>query len=648
MTSEDFSVQRYAPSVPLFGSAIAASAQDPYEPETWTNITARCKTAGMKLIPEAQVLALRITDLRSGWGQADDKVKVSNCTAMNCYRRHLLLPARVTQSALATAMNQGAMFYAHIHSGPGTATTGQVGLTGQDQALVMGGGNAGTSTYGLFTETSSISPVPLQYSTPHNAVVVSLSTSSGRTEQLIIGYISTAADFIGGAGSQGSGSYANVVGDTLTQNLWGALPTNLNATAPGVGGLLLYAGTGIYFLSNADAATVAPTVTLTGIPGGGTAVGVDTLQKNYLNRAHWLWPKQNSTTSVFSSDKLTPPNLDWMTTNLEGTEPEILPTTLTRIRGGVLWNHQAIRWDGMRLTRFDGETEYDMKVLEGREQNSDYRWGISNVTVNGSELYVWIVRMDMTQAAGTLGNGVLYLERYLADGVYVNYGEPISAAFSNAGSVSTSVNRENVYGAIDLMHQASCGIPVSRQTGFAHLNMYNSTKWDRVWIPPEGVNPFLHFVKTGANDEISQKWGTSIGSAYLQSNKFPIPGYHGVPAVALGCSAAEMDIAAGGASASVAMTWYQQAATSHTSTGSKTETFTSTDPIDRQTRFWLDNLSSFTLGQFIILITQGSDANKTPNALPATFYVMVFTDGKVRTPREAGFTAEEGWAVTHS
>ncbi len=641
----NYGVQRYAPSVPLYGSAISASATDPYEPETWTDITARCNSAGMKLDRNVRLLALRVTDLRTGWGQQDDKIKASVNTGTATFRRHLTLPPLVTQSALATAMNQGAMFSAHIPFGPGTATTGQVGLTGQDQALVMVGGNAGTSTYGAFTETTSISPVPLQFSAPHAGVLVSVSATTGRTEQVVFGYIGVAADFSGGAGAQGSGSYANVVGDTLTQNLWGALPTNLNATTPGVGGLLLYAGTGIYFLSNDAAASTAPTLTLGPLPGGGTNVGVDALQKNYLNRAHWLMPKQNSTTSVFSSDKLLPPNLDWISTNLEGTQPEILPTTLSRVRGGVLWNHQAIRWDGMRLTRFDGETEYDMKVMEGRELNSDFRWGISNVTVNGSELYVWIVRMDMTASAGTLGLNELHLEKYVADGVYLNYGPVISAAAQTAGSVSTSVNREYIYGAIDLMHQASCGIPVSRQTGFAHLNMYNSTKWDRVWIPPEGVNPFLHLNKTGASDEISQVFAPATT---FTSSRFPIPGYSGIPAVAVGCSAAEMDVAAGGSDCFVNMSWNQQLATSHSQTGALTERFGGGDPTDQATRFWLDNRASFTQGQFVISINQGADTHKTPNALPATFYVMVCLDGIVRSPREAGFSADAGWAVTHS
>ncbi len=132
MTSENFGVQRYAPSVPLYGSAIAASTQDPYEPETWTDITARCKAAGMNLNPNVRFLALRVTDLRTGWGQQDDKIKTSSNSLNALYRRHLILPPMPVQSSLATAMNQGAMFYAHIPFGPGTATSGQIGLTGQD------------------------------------------------------------------------------------------------------------------------------------------------------------------------------------------------------------------------------------------------------------------------------------------------------------------------------------------------------------------------------------------------------------------------------------------------------------------------------------------------------------------------------------
>ncbi len=641
----DYSVQNYAASTPLFGSAIAVTAQTPYEPETWTDITARCKAAGMNLNPNVRFLALRITDLRTGWGQQDDKIKLSSCTGLNCYHRHLTLPPAVTQVALAQAMNEGMMFYAHLPVGPGTATSGQIGLTGQDNGLVMGGGNSTTNTYATFTETTSINPVPLQYTPTGSGVIVSLSAVPAG---LIIGRQgNVAAEYNSHAGSMGSGSGVTATMDALTQNLWGVLPTNLNATTPGLGGLLLYASQGIYFLSGITAAAMSgvPVITLTGVPGGGTAVGVDALQKNFLNRAHWLWPRQNSSTSVFSSSQVIPPNLDWMTTNLEGTQPELLPTTLTRIRGGVLWNHQAIRWDGMRCTRMDGETEYDMKVLEGRELNSDYRWGISNVTVNGSELYVWLVRQDMTVSAGTLGLNELHLEKYVADGVYLNYGPVISAASSNAGSVSTSVNREYIYGQIDLMHQASCGIPVSRQTGFAHLNMYNSTKWDRVWIPPEGVNPFLHLNKTGASDEISQAFATAMT---LVSSKFPIPGYSGIPAVAVGCSAAEMDVAAGGSDCFVNLLWNQQLATSHTQTGALLERFGGGDPTDQATRFWLDNRASFTQGQFVISINQGADTHKTPNALPATFYVMVCLDGIVRSPREAGFSADAGWAVTHS
>ncbi len=643
----DYSVQRYAPSVPLYGSAISANAQDPYEPETWTDITARCVSAGMKLDKNVRFLALRVTDLRTGWGQQDDKIKTSSNSLNALYRRHLILPPLPVQSTLAQAMNEGMMFYAHLPVGPGTATSGQIGLTGQDNGLVMGGGNSTSDTYSTFTETTSINPVPLQYSPSGTGVIVSLSAVPAG---LIIGRQgNVAAEYNSHAGGMGSGSGVTATMNALTQNLWGVLPTNLNATTPGLGGLLLYATQGIYFLSGITAAdmTGVPGITLTGVPGGGTAVGVDALQKNYLNRAHWLWPKQNSTTSVFSSSQVIPPNLDWMTTNLEGTQPELLPTTLTRVRGGVLWNHQAIRWDGMRLTRFDGETEYDMKVLEGRELNSDFRWGISNVTVNGSELYVWIVRMDMTVGAGTVGVSELHLEKYLADGVYVNYGPFLSAATSFTGSVSTSVNREYIYGQIDLLHQASCGIPISRQTGFAHLNMYNSAKWDRVWIPPEGVNPFLHFNKSGASDEVSQAFYT-LGGIFV-SNKFPIPGYSGIPAVAVGCSAAEMDVAAGGSDCFVNMLWSQQLSTSHAGvTGAMLERFGGGDPIDQQTRFWLDNRASFTSGQFTISINPGADTHKTPNALPATFYVMVCLDGIVRSPREAGFSADAGWAVTHS
>ena len=619
--------------VNLYGSAIATSAQEALEGATFRDVTSwfyhtetdfNGNRVRVGVDPAlVRITQIRITDLRNGWGQSDDRLMTATSTAYQAQRRHMLLPPKVTQATLASAgPGNGCLFHCWF---------------GTEKKLLMGGGTE--TNFALFTETSSVDPTPAAVTyDPVGCNVVSISAGvlNNTDERPIVGHdTNVVARYFDANLAASTAMHAN------SADLWGSARTNINATTPGLGGNILYAGgnggastANIYYLAENAAVAGAPTATLTGIPAGGAVLGVEALQKNWLNRIYMWWPLSNQASSGI---QLGVPG-QMVSLNLEGTGPELVPTTLSRCYFGFFSNKTLVQSDGVRMVAFDGETERDLHILKGRESNSNFRWGVSGGFDHEGSIYAYVVRFDLTVGAGTVGASVLTLERFFPES---DTWVPVTGTWGT-GSASGATEREMIYGRVDFLHNVGMSMPWSKQTGFAHLNMRNSNKWDRTWLAPEGVNPFLHYNKTGSGNEGAQEWAAQ---AVWTSDKFPITPYHGFPSVWLGCSAAEMDIAAGGTGsggtpAKVTMEGAVQDGTTHTFTGAQSEVFDATEPIDTLTRWWGDNTDAWTLGRVRITIDQDSTtAFKTPNALPAVFYSMTFLNGVVQSPTDMGFIA---------
>ncbi|HSE46470.1 MAG TPA: hypothetical protein VLA89_14185, partial [Gemmatimonadales bacterium] len=449
------------PGVDLYGSAIATSAQEQFEQATFRDVTSWFHRVvdGERVGVDpnrVRITQIRITDLRNGWGQADDTIKSATSTAWQAYRRHLLLGPKVTQTTLGTAgPNNGCMWHCWF---------------GTSRKLVMGGGSE--LNFQIFTETSSTDPTPTAVtvnlaSSTQNVVSISAGVLNNTDERVIVGQDGGAvASYMAANLASVTNMHAN------TADLWGSGRTNINSTSPGVGGNLLYAGGSgggtatIYYIAESSAIAGAPTSTMTGIPAGGAVIGVDALQKNWQNRLYMWLPEETQTSSAI---QLGEPGY-FVSINLEGTGIEKVPTTLSRTYFGFLSNRTLVQSDGVRVTVFDGETERDIHVLKGRESNSDYRWGVSGGFDHEGVMYFWIVRFDLTVAAGTVGASVLTLERYFPE---LDACVPVGGSWTT-GSAGGSSEREMIYGRVDFLHNVGMALPWSKQTGFVHLNMRSS------------------------------------------------------------------------------------------------------------------------------------------------------------------------------
>ena len=581
----DFSTP-YSPSgVNIYGSGISASKADPPSPLHWRTFKLPASD------PEKDIAIgweLKIDDLRGGYAQYGDFSrggsqydgdyrKTSISTLDQRFDRHLLLPPKVTQTTLASAgPGNGCLF--HCSFGP-------------EKKLLMGGGSE--ANFALFTETSSTDPTPAAVTYvpgAPNVVSISAGVLNSTDERPIVGLDnSSVARYFDANLAASTAMHAN------SANLWSSQRTNINAATPGLGGNLLYAGTSIYFLAENAAIAAAPTQVLQNVPSGGCGLGVEQLQKNWPLRVFWWWPLASSTTSAI---QLGYPG-QVVTTNLEGGDPQPIPTSLSRVYFACLWNHMVVMTDGVRVEAYDGEHRYDLGFLGKRLRNTDYRWGCSGFAVDGDALYAMVARADLTVGAG-VGVSELSLERYMPDfNAWAQVSQTMTAANSLLGSASVDAAREMPYGRIDALHNWAMTMPISRQTGFLHLNMRNSAKWNRMFISPEGVNPFYHYSQTGSGAEIAQEFA-STGTWY--SPYFSLPTLEGREkqvdqVVFLGV------IDEGNVKVTI-----------NPNQGGLAVTFAGTDETRAQS---VDGSGAhFDLLQLSIQLNQGSSARKTPNGLP--------------------------------
>lgn len=585
----DFSMPYSPTGVNIYGGALATSAAEEFRPPQW-------KRLNLPGLPKNVVCTeVRITHLNSGWDQDGDLIAPSTGTAYLPYGRHMLLPMKITEQSLNEGFSS-VIHWTHF---------------GSDRTLVMGGGATNGEVF--FKETSSTNP----------ALVALTSYNPAATEQVVsISAIvinsgsSTAERWVAGKDSSTAAEVFNDVANPPTSagamhantaNLWGVFRSNINASTPGLGTNILYADAEVYTLADSAAVNGAPTQVLSGIPSGGAVMGVEQLQKNWPVRAWLWWPLQSSATLAAAA---LPGQV--VSINLEGTDPQPVPTTLDSVRVAALWNRTVVMTDYKRIVAYDGETERDLHFLKNREQDSDYTWGVRSLIVRGGDLYAWVLRTSQTG-----GSNSQHIEVYLPD---KDAWVPVSGTLTNGGGTDGKP------------------LPVSQQTGFLHMSTL-SNKFERMFMPPSGVNPFYHYVQTGADAEQSQVWATS---ATVTTNKFPIPGLSKWPSmimpprtaqtVVYEIDATEMNLAAGGSDCQVKIEVANQDGTSHNFTNPVSATFLGGDPIDQLVKRLYGNTSSFTKCQLKWTLTQGATTTKTMNALPLTVRFMTFLDGNVVLP----------------
>ncbi len=608
MTSQfDFS-QPYSPTgVNIYGSAITATPTEDFQRPTWRRLVS----------PDPKkylVQDLTVWMLNNGYQKRGQLVGTATSTLDQRYG--LSLPPKI-QTSTVNISQAYPQSWTHF------------GIL-KKLAMAMGSGS-GTS---LFCETSATDPTPVATNYNPGANIWSLSPiviGGVTTERLAVGLAGAATAVLSAIGSGSSTVDGSMHANTAT--MWGLLRSPLNAATPGTDTLLIYAGAGsasMYTLPITSAIGTAPTAVLTGIPSGGCALEVEQLQKNEPLRSYWCIPEiatydGGTPVSCFSYGLGNGFNV--MSISLEGTNPRRVPFKSTRLFGAAMWNRMVAVHDGQRVLSYDGEQQRDLHLLRNRGSNSDLRWFCQSIGVSGGELFAVTGRADLVNLPGAIGSSTLQVERYLPE---FDAWVPASGVITPLGSSIPS--GAPIYPTLPYLLSTPVvgNQTISQQTSHLHMNSLGNI-WFRQFIPPEGLNPLDHYNQTGAANRIAQ---TYEASGTFTSSEFPIPNAGRNPTVLYEIDGTQMNTLIGGTASKVTVTWGEQSTTSQSwaFTNALTAEFLGSEPQAKLYKFFGNNTSTFTLGKFQIVITQGGDTEQTPQALPITFRMITYLDGKVDKP----------------
>ncbi len=582
-------VEQYTPSgVNVYGSGSNASTPEPPSPLRWRTFKLpkddpdEATWIGWEaVLDDTRGGYAQYGDFGRGGNQYDgDYRKTSISTLDQRFNRHLLLSPFITNTAFGFEANRSAAFYTHF---------------GDLQKFVMAVyGNGGTSN--LMTETSATNPLLVTSGYSPGAPVVSLAPiiigGASNAERLAIGREGAVTDVHTTVGTSDGTMNA------ATSSMWALQTVPINATTPGTGTLLIYAGAGsasIYTLAQTAAIGAAPTAVLQNLPSGGSGLGVEQLQKNWPLRVWWLIPQAGGNTASFAGQGMLASKV--MSTNLEGTDPQPISTSLSRVYQAALWDQKMVQTDSARVVAYDGEREADLHFLRNRAGNSDYRWTCSGLIVNGRDLLAFVQRDDLTLAGGvtTPGNTTLRIEQYFPD---FDSWVPVTGDYTIPKIAAVGSSNQAPFGSPLITKGNAAFYVLSRQTSHLHTYMLDNS-FSRVFLPPGGVNPYYHYNLTGTTQYISQKWATT---GTWDSPYFSLPTLEGrekkVNQIVFGGQIAEGTVKV----------------TINPNQGGSSVTFAGTDTVNSQPVDSSD--ATFDLLQIRIQLNQGSSTFKTPQGLP--------------------------------
>lgn len=543
---------------------------------------------------------LKLDDLRGGYLQVGDFARGANLydgdyrafastTLDHRWRRHLILPAKHTQQTnftLPAASTNNAVFFAYLN-----------------RALYLGRG--GTAGHCLYYETSAVDPTLLEtdfnpggsYISGLYPIVIGGATQATRL-MIMLNNASPVVVTISGTAVVTDGTmHANLAGT------FGVITSPVNATTPGTGTHLIRANNKLYALAVSAAITDAPTQVLSNLYDGGYALGLMQLPKGpWPLRAYWAEAVQDNSIdanndSVLTPSTTTPFPLRLMHTNLEGGDPQWPEIEeMPFFYFGCIWQGQHAQSNGAQVIVYDGEKARDLHIFDNRAADSNYKWSVVKLGTRGRDLTAVVLRSDLTGSS----LDVLTMEQYLPG---LDAWLPISGNLT-LGTITynTNLDRTPVYMSSFVTNYGP-GIPISKQTGFAHLAM-NGPKWDRLYVQPSAHNPFYQLRQTGAAQRVAQDF-ESPGTATLPY--FELPQLEGRwkkvdTVVFMG------DVDSGGTGATVGVAINGGSAINFaTGMTGGTNVVQTADTGDNG--LWMQL-------QVAITLTRGSTTTKTPNGLP--------------------------------
>jgi hypothetical protein len=295
-------------------------------------------------------------------------------------------------------------------------------------------------------------------------------------ERLAVGYVGAPVKLM----SDNTGTVATTM-DTSTNSCWGIINSGINASSSsGAPTMLMYCGTTLGTKASDATLTTAITVTKTGLNAGGKAIGA-IKPKGRSQRAFWLFPKVSNTAGAlkYGAEKM----MDIWSSDM--TADDLLPLwpigkPSNYCPNGVInaepYREGIIYWDATHLVYWDGETEFDLGLLDRRpttsvnpnQLTSHVKRRIRSVVVDGP--YMYCVWEDYFFNGLTAGH--IYLDVYNFEaGSWHNFAKPITLT-----TVSGVIDPATVLA-------GSGGIMVSPSTRLAYIRNALDGTWWSFYIP---------------------------------------------------------------------------------------------------------------------------------------------------------------------
>ncbi len=554
---------------------------------------------------------IQVNELGGGYAQNGDYSevynKVSSATGEVRFPRTFCLPLATSTDSLGsngTSVLASANVFSTLAIGSGAKLYKETSAT--DPTLVL-------ITYAAGSNITALHPI--------------VQGGVGTAENLLVCKAGAAPEILSDLVTGGPTSVG-----TMHANLnptWGKITSYLNAANPNTGTNMFYANQSIYLLPVTSAYNAAPTAagTSTVYPNGGWAVGI--IQPNNFpgDRAFWVMPRENRTTSLasaFAIDSTTAFGGRVVHTNLEGTDPQ-------EITGIPFWNNIALagKWhaDGMYLSNQlslhfwnNSAQNRDLHAFANWPVDSDYTNRIVQVWPDGDDLYMLYSRTNNTNSASR-SMGVEWYSWARNQWYRVSNSEVVKASAPYAvgrGAFSDKTRNMHWYGTPQAL----------------------SDDFQRQYFPVPGTNPFdLRQVASSSGGSGAQAFSSP---AVATLPVWTLPGLGGYPSLMTECDMSQCDIDSGGTGAIGKWEFATQAAgTSLAFSNNLTAQFSSTDPIAKRVRHYRRNFDAFNRLQLRGTITQGSSGSKyNMNLLPTTIRGMTFLTGRVVDPQEV---IGKGW-----
>ena len=460
--------------------------------------------------------------------------------------------------------------------------------------------NNGT-TLSVVKETSETDPTltALTVSGAISAGISSLNAlkfGSGATEPYLV---------IGQAGGPSGARVYSAIGATPTlagtmhndtNTLYGAIQTAL----PGEP-ILLYGGFHqLLYLAGGAAIADAPTEVQSGFPGGGWAIGLQSLGGAPVN-AFWALPRYGS----FGPTGLTGSsgsNTAWKKararveyTNQRGGDRQPLNFPLPWLAGADKLKDGITAYDDGRVY-FHNNRGYryrNLGIFRDVSPNSDRQYVIQGHYIKDDELYI---EVNVIASPSGSGNSVRHIRKYSFP--YDTWHQV------SADEVLTDTGRQSMGGGRSL--------PVSDQTGYLHA--YSNGAWKRIYAPPPGVNPYSLRQTKDAGSSTGVEFAAS---GELQMGELIFPGWLATMQKSVRRMGFLGEVDSGGTGSSVRL-----------DAGGVFHEFKYGYGASQQVKSFDDNDYRFSFLAPKVTETRGSSTRKTPQALPFFIEGVCYDDRK--------------------